>query len=57
MSEAKIAVIDGGRLEVNRAFLLLLESNDLATFKALMSNPGHAVAKCAIKERNTVRDT
>ena len=55
MSDSKIAVIDGGRLEVNRAFLPLLESNGLATFKALMSHPGHAVAKCAIKERNTVR--
>jgi heptose I phosphotransferase len=41
--------------EVNRAFLPLLESNGLATFKTLMSHPGHAVAKCAIKERNTVR--
>ena len=55
MDDSKIAVIDGGRLEVNRAFLPLLESNGLATFKALMSHPGHAVAKCAIKERNTVR--
>jgi heptose I phosphotransferase len=55
MSNSKITVIDGGRLEVNRAFLPLLESNGLATFKALMSHPGHAVAKCAIKERNTVR--
>ncbi|MBW1670297.1 MAG: hypothetical protein JRJ43_07115 [Deltaproteobacteria bacterium] len=55
MSDSKIAVIDGGRLEVNRAFIPLLESNGLATFKALMSHPGHAVAKCAIKERNTVR--
>jgi hypothetical protein len=55
MSDSKIAVIDRGRLEVNRAFLLLLESNGFATFKALMSHPGHAVAKCVIKERNTVR--
>jgi tRNA A-37 threonylcarbamoyl transferase component Bud32 len=55
MSKAKIEVIDKGGLEVNRAFLPLLESNGLATFKALMSHPGHAVAKCAIKERNTVR--
>ncbi len=55
MSDSKITVIDGGRLEVNRAFLLLLESNSLSTFKALMSHPGHGVAKCAIKERNTVR--
>ena len=55
MSDSKIVSIDGGRLEVNRAFLSLLESNDLVTFKALMSHPGHAVAKCAIKERNTVR--
>ena len=55
MNNSKIAIIDGGRLEVNRAFLPLLESNGLATFKALMSHPGHAVAKCAIKERNTVR--
>lgn len=55
MSDSKIAVIDGGRLEVNRAFLPLLESHGLATFKALMSHPGHAVAKCVIKERNTVR--
>jgi heptose I phosphotransferase len=55
MSKAKIAVIDGGRLEVNMAFLPLLESNGLATFKALMSHPGHEIAKCAIKERNTVR--
>lgn len=55
MSEAKIAVIDDGRLEVNRAFLPILESNGLATFKALMSHPGHAVAKCVLKERNTVR--
>ena len=55
MDDSKIAVIDGDRLEVNRAFLSLLESNGLATFKALMSHPGHAVAKCAIKERNTVR--
>jgi heptose I phosphotransferase len=55
MSDSKIAVIDGGRLEVNRMFLLLLESNGLATFNALMSHPGHAVAKCTIKERNTVR--
>ena len=55
MSDSKIAVIDGGRLEVNRAFLPLLKSNGLATFKALMSHPGHAVAKCALKERHTVR--
>ncbi|MDL1959931.1 MAG: hypothetical protein LWX01_13110 [Deltaproteobacteria bacterium] len=55
MSDSKIAIIDRGRLEVNRAFLLLLESNGLETFKALMSHPGHAVAKCVIKERNTVR--
>ena len=55
MSNSKIAIIDGGRLEVNRAFLPLLESNGLATFRALMSHPGHAVAKCVIKERNTVR--
>jgi len=55
MSNSKITVIDGSRLEVNKAFLPLLESNGLATFKALMSHPGHAVAKCAIKERNTVR--
>ncbi|PXF58081.1 MAG: hypothetical protein C4B58_07890 [Deltaproteobacteria bacterium] len=55
MDDSKIAVIDGDRLEVNRAFLPLLESNGLATFKALMSHPGHAVAKCAVKERNTVR--
>jgi heptose I phosphotransferase len=55
MDESRITVSDRGRLEVNRAFLTLLESNGLATFKALMSHPGHAVAKCAIKERNTVR--
>ncbi len=55
MSDSKIAVIDRGRLEVNGTFLPLLESHGLATFKALMSHPGHAVAKCAIKERNTVR--
>ena len=55
MVDSRITSSDGGRLEVNRAFLLLLESNGLATFKALMSHPGHAVAKCAIKERNTVR--
>jgi heptose I phosphotransferase len=55
MSNSKIAIIDGGRLEVNKAFLPLLESNGLTTFKTLMSHPGHAVAKCAIKERNTVR--
>jgi heptose I phosphotransferase len=55
MSKAKIEVIDKGRLEVNRAFLPLLESNGLATFKALMSHPGHAVAKRAVKGRNTVR--
>ena len=55
MVDSRITSSDGGRLEVNRAFLPLLESNGLATFKALMSHPGHAVAKCAIKERNTVR--
>jgi tRNA A-37 threonylcarbamoyl transferase component Bud32 len=55
MDDSRITPSDGGRLEVNRAFLPLLESNCLATFKALMSHPGHAVAKCAIKERNTVR--
>lgn len=53
--EEKIVVIDKGGLEVNRAFLPLLESNGLSTFKALMSHPGHAVAKCVSKERNTVR--
>jgi tRNA A-37 threonylcarbamoyl transferase component Bud32 len=55
MVDSRITPSDGGRLEVNRAFLPLLESNGLATFKALMSHPGHAVAKCVIKERNTVR--
>ncbi len=55
MDDSRITSLDGGRLEVNRAFLPLLESHDLTTFKALMSHPGHAVAKCAIKERNTVR--
>lgn len=55
MDVSGIRSLDGGRLEVNRAFLPLLESNGLATFKALMSHPGHAVAKCVIKERNTVR--
>jgi heptose I phosphotransferase len=55
MSDSKIVAIDGGRLEVNRVFLPLLEYNGLVTFITLMSHPGHAVAKCAIKERNTVR--
>jgi heptose I phosphotransferase len=55
MGKEKITVIDKGGLEVNRAFLPLLGSNGLATFKALMSHPGHAMVKCAIKERNTVR--
>ncbi len=55
MVDSRITPSDGGRLEVNRTFFPLLESNGLATFKALMSHPGHAVAKCVIKERNTVR--
>ncbi len=41
MSEAKIAVIDKGRLEVNRVFLPLLDSNGLATFRVLMAHSGH----------------
>ena len=55
MGDSKIKMLDGNRFEVNRAFLQLLEANGLATFKALMSHPGHAVAKCVIKKRNTVR--
>ena len=55
MGDSRITPLDEGRLEVNRAFLPLLESNGLVTFKALMSHPGHAVAKCAVKERHTVR--
>jgi hypothetical protein len=44
MSDLWIAVKDGGRLEINKAFLPLLVSNSLATFKALMSHPRHVVA-------------
>ncbi len=51
----EIRSLDSGRLLIRDEYYEYFSNNSLLTFEELFSHPGHAVAKCAITERNTVR--